>query len=167
MFKLIGRIFCFLIIICGAFASAWLIDTFTAESYQYGDTSQVSSNLIFIIATETMVFPGDNLKIEKHFESIYQVNSEFDTNKYTYEFTMNGEPVVNAQIKNGQIVIKMSTTFLDTTGEDILSDTLSVQLDFFSDKTRMILETQYKEAVPYWNAYFNSYGFDLRVYKTI
>lgn len=167
MLKILGRIFCVIVIILGAFSTAWLIDTFTAESYQYGTTGEVSSNLIFIISTETMVFPGDDSKIEKQFESIYQVNSEFDTSKYSYEFTMNGEPVANTKIDNGQILLEMSTTFLNTTGEDILSDTLKLQLDFFSDKTRMIIETQNKEAVPYWNAFFNSYGFDLRVYKTI
>ena len=103
MLKLLGKLFCIAVVICGIFASLWLVDTFTAESYQYGDTGEVSSNLIFIISTETMIFPGDELKIEKEFESIYQVCSEFDTTKYSYEFTLNGSPVPNANIQNGQI----------------------------------------------------------------
>ena len=156
---------CWLSIILGVFSSFWLIDKFTAESYQYGDLSEVSSNLIFIIQTDTMLFVNDSTKIEKEFESIYQVCSEFDAEKHQYKFTMNGSPVANAKINNGQIAIDMDVTFLNTDGSDKKNDILTVRIDFFSNKTKLLLETKDAEAVAYWNTYFNSYGFDLRVYK--
>ena len=158
-------IICWLSIIFGVFSGFWLIDTFTAESYQYGDLSEVSSNLIFIIQTDTMLFANDSTKIEKEFESIYKVCSEFDAEKNQYKFTMNGNPVPNAKINNGQIALDMNVTFLNTDGTDKKSDILTVQIDFFSNKTKMLLETKDAEAAAYWNTYFNSYGFDLRVYK--
>lgn len=164
---MLKNIFLIAVIICGIFSGFWLWDTFTAESYEYGDLSEVSSNLVFIIQTETMVFPTGTTEIKKEFESIYQVYAEFDAEENDYSVTLNSNPIPNSKIENGTIEMNLDLTFLNPDGTDKFSDELLFKIEFFSNKTIMTIETLNSDAVSFWNTYFNSYGFDLRVYKNM
>ena len=156
------------IIICSIFASAWLITKFTAKSYDYGEIKDVSSGLVFYIDTETMVLSqmeDNSYGIKKTFTQIYQVDNTFDADKYSYRFELNNNLFPNTEISAGHVSCEMDLTFLDTNGEDILSDTLFLTINFYSDSSELILKTNREEALKYWNSYFNSYGFTLKVYK--
>lgn len=157
-----------IVLICGVFASIWLVTKFTAKSYEYGDIKDVSSGLVFYIDSETVVLSelnDETYGTKKIFSQIYQVDKTFDANKYNYRFELNNNLFPNTNINAGQIQCNLDLTFLSPEGEDILTDTLFLTINFYSNSSELIIMTKNRDALNYWNTYFNSYGFVLKVYR--
>lgn len=164
----IGEYVCWLIIvICSIFATIWLIQTYTAESYKYGTQSAVSSNLSFIIQLDTVTFEEQDNKyiFRNEFASAYQVDSEFDADKYNYNLLLNDNPLPNSRIYAGIAECNMPFTFLDARGNALYTDTLYFSVQFNRGATVLEMYTLDQNAVKYWTSYFNAYGLDIRIYK--
>ena len=164
----LGEYICWLIVVaCSIFATIWLIQTYTAESYQYGTQTEVSSNLSFIIQLDTVTFTQENEKFifKKELTSAYQVDSNFDADKYNYTLLLNNNPLPNSKIYAGIAECNLPFTFLDAKGTALISDTLYFNIQFNRGSTTLEMYTLNANAVTYWTSYFNSYGLDIRIYK--
>jgi hypothetical protein len=150
-------------------ACFWIITTYTATSELLGSLNSTSSNLVFCIQTQTVVMTqedGDKYSTTKEFSSVYQVDSTFDADKNSYEFILNNTCFASTEMEAGKVSCDLTTTFLNTDGSDLFTDTLYISLDFYSDKTVLNIYTLGGQtANAYWLSYFNSYGFDMRVYN--
>ena len=162
-------IFWLICVVGAVLCSFWIVDNFTASSEVLGSLNRTSSDLVFVIQTETIVMTketDDKYSISKEFSSVYQVNKDFDADKNEYEFVLNDLCFANTEIMAGQVKCDLTMTFLDTTGEDILTDTLYITINFYSGSTILDIHTLGgSQANAYWLSYFNSYGFDMRVYQ--
>lgn len=150
----------------------WIIRTYTARSYDYGEQEQLSTNLQFIIQSPTIALHQDPEDINKYtsvktYTSVYQV-SDFDASKNEYYMVLNGKRIYNAKMDYGRVDCSLIATFLSTTGEDIITDSLVFTIDFNNSSTVITIETQGGEtAFHYWQSFFNASGFDLRIYKVV
>ena len=150
--------------------SLWIIKTFTAESYEYGELEEVSTNLEFIIQSPTLVLYQDEANFnryysEKEYTSVYQV-SDFNADDNQYYFELNKTKFYTVEMKAGLIKCSLNFTFLDTSGNEVCSDNLYISINFYDDSTVVLVESNGgSEASVYWQSYFNANGFDLRVYR--
>ena len=160
-----------LLCLAGAVLSSfWIISTYTASSEVIGELQKTSENLVFIIQAETIVMTesneDDKYSATRTFSSVYQVDSTFDAEKYDYEFKLNNRCFASAKFDNGLLECNLTSTFVNTKGQDILTDTLYITINFYSGSTVLDMYTLGGQtANAYWLSYFNSYGFDMRVYK--
>lgn len=151
-------------------SSLWMIKTFTAESYEYGEIEEVSSNLEFIIQSPTLVLNQDELNSdryysEKEYTSVYQV-TDFNADENEYYFELNKTRFYSVEMKAGYIKCSLDFTFLDTSGNEICTDKLEITINFYDDSTIVLVESLGGyTASSYWQSYFNANGFDLRVYS--
>lgn len=148
----------------------WLVKTYTAESYQYGELEETSSNLEFVIQSPTLVLYQDELNSdiyynEKTYTSVYQI-SDFNADENKYYFELNKTRFYSVEMKAGLICCFLDFTFLDTSGNEICTDNLEITINFYDDSTIVLVESKGGyTASTYWQSYFNANGFDLRVYK--
>ncbi len=161
-----------LLCLVGAVLSGfWIFRTYTADSEIIGNIQQTSSNLVFIIQSETVVMQQDQENTDKYytskkFSSVYQVDTTFDAEKYDYEFILNDRCFASTKFENGLLECNLETTFVNTNGQDLFTDTLYITINFYSGSTVLDMYTLGgATANAYWLSYFNSYGFDMRVYK--
>lgn len=168
IFDSLRNIVLILVIAVGVFCSFWLFDKLTAKSYDYGDIKETSSDLVFYIDSPTVVLTeqkNGEYGVTKEFYQIYQVDNTFNADKYNYTFELNDNLFPTTNISAGKVECVLNLTFLDTTGADILTDTLYLTINFYSDSSELVIDIENDENVEYWNSYFNSYGFMLKVYK--
>ena len=149
------------------FAMIWLINTYSADSYEYGNQVTVSDNLSFIIQLDTINLEqqDDKYSFSKDLTSAYQVDAEFDADKYNYTLLLNNNPLPNSKVYAGIAECNLPFTFLDARGEALMSDTLYFSVQFNMGSTLLEMYTYNAEAVSYWESYFNAYGLEIRVYK--
>lgn len=170
--KLFERLLWCAFIVLAILSSLSLYYTYTNESYKRGDPSLVSSNLCFLLQSETLVLEqkSDNSAIyecEIEYASVYQVCSDFDANKNEYYMELNGY-LFSQSLVAGHAEGTLDFTFLGTQNEILLNDKLYMIIDFYSNRTNVYVYTEGGyEAFSYWLSYFNTYGFDLRVYEKI
>lgn len=168
IFRTIGYFLLILVIVAGIFCGIWLYDKFTAKSYDYGSIKETSSNLVFYIDSPTVVLTdigNGEYGIERKFSSVYQLDNTFDADKYNYIFELNDNMFPNTNIYAGRVECVLDLTFLDTAGNDIMTDTLYLTINFYNDSSELVLKTKKVGSLNYWNSYFNGYGFKLKVYK--
>jgi len=166
----ISEFIVWLLCLCGAVLSSfWIIDTYTATSEIVGELQKTSENLVFIIQTETMVMTQEEdnkFSTTKTFSSVYQVDNTFDAEANNYEFILNKRCFASSKFENGLLECNLETTFVNTDGTDLITDTLYITINFYSGSTVLEIYTLGGQtANAYWLSYFNSYGFDMRVYK--
>lgn len=166
----------FLWLICLAVAVVcgfWVVRTYTADSIINGNLPSVSENLVFVIQSPTIVMTEDledpthkTYSVEKIFSSVYQVDKTFDAEKYEYSFELNGRCFASSKFEYGEFMCELETTFIGIKNEDLMTDTLTIVIDFYSGSTVLKMSTSGGlQANGYWLSYFNSYGFDMRVYN--
>lgn len=147
-----------------------MVKTYTAKSYEYGEDVSVSSNLEFIIQSPTLALYQDTENTDRYYSqkeytSVYQV-SDFDASQNDYYFVLNGKKFYNVEMEYGHLKCSLNFTFVSTTNEDLFTDELIITIDFQSNTTDVLVETfGGANAFGYWQVYFNSNGFDMRVYK--
>lgn len=158
---LIGAVLC----------SFWIIKTYTASNEVLGSLDRTSSNLVFIIQSKTAVMTQDSedenkYSLTKEFASVYQVDKDFNADENQYEFILNKSCFASSDIKAGRVQCNLELTFLDADGSELITDTLYLTINFYSGSTVLEMYTLGGEtANAYWLSYFNSYGFDMRVYQ--
>lgn len=163
------------VFVLSALSIFWIVDTFTARSYEYGEEQTISKNLKFILQSPTLILSpemdeedGSVIKYvsEKSFSSVFQVDSEFNADKNNYEFIFNGNYIPEIEMTAGYVAAELNYTFLGTQGQDLFSDTLYINLNFYSNETILKVETYGGQtAFTYWLSYFNTNGLDIRVYQ--
>ena len=100
------------------------------------------------------------------FSSAFQVDQDFDAETYDYILELNGETFATTSIHHGIAEASLNFTFLDTHGEELLSDTLNIEINFLLGSTELEVWTEGGyEAVTYWNYFFDSMHFEIRVYR--
>lgn len=159
--------------LAGAVVSTfWIIKTYTAKSYDYGEQVNLSTNLEFIIQSPTIALYQDHEDVNKYtsrktYTSVYQL-SNFDASKNNYYMVLNGNRIYDAVMDHGRVDCSLCATFLSTTGQDIITDNLTFTIDFNASSTVVTIETQGGiNASNYWQSFFNAYGFDLRIYRVV
>ncbi len=153
--------------------SFWVVRTYTADTIITGTPQSVSENLVFVIQSPTIVLTEDTsdtthktYSVERSFSSVYQVDNTFDAEKYEYSFELNGRCFASSIFEYGEFKCELEMTFIGTNNQDLLTDTLTITIDFYSGSTLLKMTTTGGvQANSYWLSYFNSYGFDMRVYK--
>lgn len=160
------------IIICGALACMWTVQNVLKSSYEYGSFQEnYSSNLKFNIYQNSILLVEDKAQPNKYaysttFSSAYQVCPDYDATKKVYEMQLNGQIFATSTIEYGYADLNLNFTFLNTHGEELLTDTLYIALDFNFGSTSLTIYTLGgSQAVEYWNYFFDSAGFTLRVYE--
>lgn len=163
-----------LALIMGAILSCfWLVQTFTARSYEYGQIETVSSNLKFVLQSPTFVMYPDledttRYYSNKEYSSVFQIDKDFNADTKQYDLLLNGNYFPNVEMYAGHVECDLNFTFLDTKGQDLINDTLYITIDFHADTTNLSIETYGgQEAAGYWLTFFNSNGFDLRIYENL
>lgn len=170
--KVKGLIIWLVIIVCGAFACMWSVTNVFKRSYEYGQfQNNYSNNLKFNIYQSSLLLVEDKEQPNRYyynttFSSAYQVCPDYDATKKEYEMQLNGQIFATSTIEYGFADLNLNFTFLNTHGEELLTDTLYISLDFNFGSTELTVYTLGgSEALEYWNYYFDSIGFTLRVYE--
>lgn len=164
--------FWLIVIVCGLFASFWMYQNLNRSGYNYGDfASKYSDNIKFNLYQDTVVLNpnqdiADRYECRTKFSSAFQVDPDFDAEQKEYLMELNKECFATTNIHHGVAELDLNFTFLNTHGEELMTDTLHIELNFLLGSTELYIYTDGGyEAVTYWNYFFDSTHFNLMVYE--
>ncbi|MBQ8468623.1 MAG: hypothetical protein IJ542_02585 [Clostridia bacterium] len=164
--------FWLIIICCGLLACFWLFQNINRSGYNYGDfASNYSDNLRFNLYQDSVLLSPSATDSNKYeysskFSSAFQVDPNFNAEEKEYLLELNGECFATTNIHHGVAELELDFTFLNTHGEEILTDTLHMELNFMLGSTQLEMWTDGGyDAVRCWNYFFDSMHFNLRVYE--
>ncbi len=136
---------CFILVIAGAFCGIRLYQLVTAESYVNGsiDIENQFTMESFSYANTAVEFYHDVYDTTDTYA--YSVDlrrvDDFNGADNTYQVTLNGYYILDAQITAGSVFCKVNMEFYDTDGNLIHTAFVNVSVKFLSDKTALTVST--------------------------
>lgn len=145
-------------IFVGTFSGIALAKEMRAESYVRGSLNgiNITSQQRFAYSTNNIVFYEDNGKFV--YDTTLVKVEEFNGIENEYKVLLNNHEIINAQITAGNIVAQITLDFYDTAGNVLCSSNLSIQIEFFADKTTLQLITENNTQAQYLEAYVKNNG---------
>lgn len=160
-------LFCFVLMICGAFCGLRLYELMTAESYINGsiniqnqftmETFHYSSNSVEFYhnlydETDTYEYSIDLLSVD-----------DFNGAKNTYQIVLNNYVLTDIQVTAGSVFCVVLLDFYNTNGEIICSAFVNISVKFLSNKTTLTLSTTGGQNASFLTQYFRDNGIKLKI----
>lgn len=158
---------CFVLVIAGAFCGIRLYSLITAESYINGsiDIENRFTMESFSYANTSVEFYHDIYDESDTYSYSTDLKrvDDFDGARNTYQITLNGYYILDAQVTAGSVFTKVYIDFYNTDGGLICSAFLNVSVKFLSDKTALTLSTTGGENAGFLTQYFRDNGIRLKI----
>ena len=150
------------IVVGGIFHGVKLVKEVTSQSYIVGDITVENAFELenFSYKTNTVAFSEKN--------EIWSYNlqflplKDFNGQKYDYSIVVN-DYILPTETSAGSASTKMNIEFYSTVGELEHSATLNIKLEFYVDKTTMLLTTTTLTQASYIEKYISTNGFKIKV----
>lgn len=159
-------IICGVLIFFGVYFGIRFWKDVTAESYVNG--SITASN---VFETDEFSYSATVINYYAQNDGSYAFNTstlpvtDFNGAKYSYKVLFNGNQILNADIKAGEITFSYRLNFYNTDGSLIIEGITFVNVTFLADSTNLSLSVENYEQSAWFNSYFGNEGFSLKVVR--
>ncbi len=166
-------VICIVLILVGTFLGIELYKDIKAESYVNGsiDISNQFSQESFNYSSTSVVFYNDIYNDanpdEYYFETEQLRVESFNGIEKQYRVELNDFVLLDAEIKAGSIFTTINMDFYNTSGEIVCSSSMSLSIQFLSNKTQLRLATNGQENASFLEQYFSDNGIRLSVVEIL
>lgn len=162
--KWYSYIICFILIFVGAICGMRFYEEVKAKSYVNGSINienQFSQESFNYSASELTFYTNDNTNYT--FEKNLLKVDNFNGTKKNYEVLLNGKTILEPTINAGSVYANVTMNFYDTNGDLICTPTLSIEINFLSNKTVLKLSCVGTEEASFLEQYFSDNGIRLQI----
>jgi len=158
------KLICLCIFVLALFAGYDLYKVYSVESQVFGNVVLSKEEKVYEFAkTYSFIIFDNNLSFIDELPEPYKFNGTRDD----YQLLINGYPCLINQVYAGYISGVFSLDFYDIDGQLGASIEITVTVQFFHDKTRIIITTTNENnAISYFNNLMEKYGFTMEVFYT-
>lgn len=162
---------CFILIVVGTFCGIRLYKELTAESYINGSidlTEKFNRESFYYGSTEVTFYhdlydTSETYVFEKNLTKVEDFNGE----EKSYKVVINDYVLTDVEFSAGAIVANTKINFYDINGEVICKPNLQIIINFYNNKTKLILKTSGSADANYLEEYFSNNGICLEVIEIL
>jgi hypothetical protein len=162
--KWYSYIICFILIFVGTICGMRFYKEVKAKSYINGSINiqnQFTQESFNYSASELTFYTNDNTNYT--FEKNLLKVEDFNGVKKNYEVLLNGKTILEPTINAGSVYANVTMNFYDTYGDLICTPTLSIEINFLSNKTVLKLSCVGTEEASFLEQYFSDNGIRLQI----
>ena len=165
-------VICFIAVLLGVFFSFKYYQEFNKASYENGSidiTNQFESEY-FNFSTDSIVFYPPDIYDDSN---VYTYSNNlvkcptFDGVNKTYKVVLNGLELNNCDFALGSVSTILHYEFYDVDGSTLSNIDLHLNVNFYSDRTNLVMTVDGSDKAQYIEQYFKDNRFSLKIIEMI